>query len=81
MRVSTYLIHDKNGLPITYAAFKDAWQRLMKKALANGLKERFNFHDIKAKGVSDHKHKHSGHKSAAMKAVYDRKLDKVEGTR
>lgn len=80
-KVSPFLIHDKDGRPIRYEAFKTAWHRLMKKALENGLKEKFTFHDVKAKGVSDHKHKHSGHKSATMRAVYDRKLDEIEGTR
>ncbi len=79
--ISIYLIHDKHGQPIRYQAFKTAWQRLMHTALKQGLKEKFTFHDIKAKGVSDHKQKHSGHKSATMRAVYDRTLDKIKGTR
>lgn len=79
--MSPFLIHDKDGCPVHYEAFKTAWHRLMKKALDSGLKEKYTFHDIKAKGVSDHKQKHSGHKSATMRNVYDRKLDEIEGTR
>ncbi|WP_423063880.1 hypothetical protein [Candidiatus Paracoxiella cheracis] len=79
--ISSYLIHDKDGLPIQEEAFTSAWQRLMKRALKHGLKERFTFHDIKAKGVSDHEKKHSGHHSDRMKRVYDRKVEHIESTR
>ncbi len=44
------------------------------------LVERFTFHDIKAKGVSDHGSHHSGHKSARMTDVYLRKLEEAKAT-
>lgn len=78
---SRYLIHDKHGAKILYPAFRSAWRRLIHRALASGLSDRFTFHDIKAKGVSDHKSKASGHKFAAMQAVYDRKVREIKSTR
>lgn len=53
----------------------------MKQALANGLKESFTLHDLKAKGVSDHDKKASGHKTKKMHAVYDRKRGVVAPTK
>lgn len=76
-----YLLHDKNGLPIKKNAFDSAWQRIMKAALKNGLEEPFTFHDLKAKGITDHKDKHGGHKSGKMKRVYDRLPDLVKATK
>lgn len=80
-RFSHFLIHDKDGLPIKYGAFSSAWRRTMDKAFKNGLKESFTFHDIKAKGVSDHEDKASGHRSMRMLDVYDRKTDEIKSTR
>jgi len=45
------------------------------------LGEHFTFHDIKAKGVSDHDTNHSGHKSRKMRGVYIRKGVKIKATR
>jgi hypothetical protein len=56
----------------------------MKKALVSGLRNRFTFHDLKAKGISDDtgdKQRGSGHKSASMMNVYDRKPAKVSPIR
>ncbi len=72
-----YLIHDKNGKPITKRGFDSAFRRLMVKLKAAGI-ESFTFHDLKAKGVTDHKD-HAG-VSERMKKVYVRKLSKVEAT-
>lgn len=77
------LIHDRKGGVLCYDAFSTSWQRLMKRAKEEGI-EPFTFHDLKAKGVSDFegdKQKASGHKTAAMVAVYDRKVPTVESTR
>lgn len=73
----TFLIHNKHGQPIKKNAFDSAWRRLMVKVEALGI-ERFTFHDLKAKGVTDHKD-HAG-VSDRMKKVYVRKLSKVEAT-
>lgn len=67
------LFHSKTGMAIPKEAFKTAWGRVMNQALSAGLSDRFTFHDIKAKGVSDHESKSSGHKTKKMQAVYDRK--------
>ena len=60
-------------------AFDSAWRRLMARAEKAGV-ERFTFHDLKAKGVSDHNSNHSGHRSVGMRKVYVRKLQLVEPT-
>jgi len=86
----TYLIHTKKGLPISKNAFDSAWQRVMKKAVTTGIKigdkqlkleEPFNFHDLKAKGVSDHTEHESGHRSEKAHKIYMRKLRKVDATK
>jgi hypothetical protein len=41
----------------------------------------FNFHDLKAKGVSDHTEHHSGHKTEKARQIYIRKLQQVDATR
>lgn len=79
--ISPWLIHDRQGQPIKASAQDTAWQRLMDKALANGLKERFTFHDIKAKGVTDHAEQWAGHKSERMREVYVRKPREIDATR
>lgn len=78
--LSHYLIHRKDGRAYTKNALDSAWQRLIKKALDNGLKERFRFHDLKAAGVSYHETHHSGHKSEKARAVYLRQTDRVKPT-
>jgi integrase len=67
------LFHSKSGMAIPVESFKTAWGRVMREAVKQGLKERFTFHDIKAKGVSDHDTKASGHRTKKAQAVYDRK--------
>ena len=87
---SRLLFKDKKGLAISETAFNSAWRRIRGKAMTEGLeingvtvklKEAFNFHDLKAKGVTDHKDKASGHKSKKMQAVYDRKPSIIDSTR
>lgn len=60
-------------------AFDSAWRRLMSKAEAEGV-ERFTFHDLKARAVSDHVNNWAGHRGANMRKVYVRKLQKIEAT-
>lgn len=45
------------------------------------LEEKFNFHDLKAKGVSDHTENYSSHKSEKARQIYIRKLKEVDATR
>lgn len=78
------LFHSKNGEPIPKESFKTAWRRVMDEALKNGLKQSFTFQDLKAKGVSDHETKASGHRptsSKKMLEVYNRKPNKIPSTR
>lgn len=79
--ISRPLIHGRNGRAIPAETRKTAMTRIMAEALRSGLKERFTFHDIKAKGISDHKNKQGGHRSKKMQAVYDRKPDVTLATR
>lgn len=67
------------GQKYTSEGFRALWQRGMKRALRSGaLKERFTFHDLRAKTVSDSKSledamTRAGHQSMTMtRSVYDR---------
>ena len=79
--ISPWLLHNKDGSHIKMEAFGSARGRLMTKALKNGLAERFNFHDIKAKGQTDDEEGWSGHKSARMREIYERKARLKRATR
>ena len=78
--ISPFLLHGSDGQKIKDSAFNSAWQRMMKKFHAAGGVH-FTFHDIKAKGVTDHTEHASGHKSERAKAIYIRKPDLVAPTR
>ena len=81
---STYLIHNKRGQRIRDEAFKSAWQRAIAKAIKKSEIERFTFHDLKRKGVSDFagdKLLASGHHSAAMLRVYDVSVGTIPATK
>lgn len=79
--ISPWLLHGKDGDAIKPEAFSTAWQRLMAKALENGLKERFTFHDLKAKGLTDDSEHWAGHKSERMRQVYHRLAREKQATR
>lgn len=79
-------VSDVNGDPyicyrFTHSGFSSAWRRLMAKAEKEAGITRFNYHDLKAKGISDHQTNHSGHRSGAMRKVYIRTLQEVPATR
>lgn len=87
--ITPYLIHDKEGRPINQNTFESAWKRLMERAIKGvevepgkilKIEKAFTFHDLKAKGVSDHKNHESGHLSERAKAVYIRKLPEIDAT-
>lgn len=72
----------KTHRDMTKAGFHTAWTRIMQGAMEKGLCEYFHYHDIKAKGVTDHKNPNAGkHLSKKMLAVYNRKPDIMEPTR
>lgn len=80
---SLFIIHDARGQKITESAFKSAWTRLKKRMVLAGI-EPFNFHDLKAAGVSDFegdKLAASGHRDAKMLKTYDRKKHSVDATK
>jgi integrase len=88
--ISPYLLHGADGQPLSYPAVRSAFARALKKAqdekLAHKdqrpvLKKAFTVHDLKAKGITDHKHHHGGHRSARMREVYVRKAEEVDSTR
>lgn len=89
-----YVIRRRNGKPYTSYGFRSIWQRYMTKALGvknkDGtwkhepvIKQRYTFHDIRAKTVSDTVNiqdafDRAGHTSMAMtRGVYDRGTRKV----
>jgi integrase len=83
-----YIIRTRHGLPFTPEGFRTLFQRKMKEAMALGiLKERFTFHDIRAKSASDNKSIQAacdllGHQDVRMtKSVYDRNIRIVEPLR
>lgn len=80
---ATYVIHNEHGQPFTYDAFRHHWKRAKDLAAERDCELRFDFtfHDIKAKAVSDYegnKQDFSGHKTASMVAVYDRRMKRVK---
>lgn len=80
---SMYLFCKPNGQAYTVDGFKSMYKRAMLKALEKGiLKQKFNFHDLRAKTYSDDENeqqriKRAGHVDASMGRVYDRKEKKV----
>ena len=83
-RLRDALSHVRGGDMVTHrysqSAFSSAWRRLMARAKKAGI-EPFRFHDLKAKGISDHQPNHAGHRSPAMRKTYVRKLQEVPATR
>jgi len=80
------IISNERGLAYTSNGFKSNWQRLMNKALETDIiKNRFTFHDLRAKAGSDaeeNAQKLLGHASAATtKRIYERKPQKVQPIR
>jgi len=78
--INPHLIRGKTGGPLTESGFQTLWQRLMKHAEQLGI-ERFTFHDLKARGITDtdgNKQTASGHKTAAMIDTYNRKPEIVK---
>jgi integrase len=47
------LICNRKGRAYSPNGFQSQWQRLMRRAVKDGLKERFHFHDLRAKSASD----------------------------
>lgn len=80
-----YVVRNRHGKPYTGEGFRACWQRVMRKAVSTGaIKERFTFHDLRAKAISDTKDiqkafEGAGHTSMAMtRGVYDRGIREVD---
>lgn len=78
--ISPYLLHGADGQIISTPAFNSAWRRLMAKLKQRGGAA-FPFHDLKAKGITDHTEHASGHRSAKQRDDYIRKPDLIKPTR
>jgi len=83
-----HLIRTECGNPFTSEGFRANWQRYMRKAIKLGvIKERFTFHDIRAKCVSDTENindamNRAGHTNMSMtRTVYDRAARRVSALR
>lgn len=77
-----YVISSRNGQPYTRGGFNSSWQRAQVAALAAGvLLQRFRFHDLKVKALSDFRGgdrvEFSGHKSRSQAERYNRTPDRV----
>lgn len=79
--ISPWLLHGPDGDKVKMEAFSTAWGRLMTRAMGKGLKERFTFHDLKAKGYTDDTEHWAGHKSEKMRQVYQRLAKEKKATR
>src|SRR5690606_17046925 len=83
-----YVLHTRKGKPYSSDGFRAIWQRYMRKAVETGvIQERFRFHDLRAKSVSDEDdveiaQLRAGHVSKAMTLrVYSRKMRRVKALR
>lgn len=81
-----YVVRSRKGIAYTSEGFRAVWQRLLRRALRCGaISERFTFHDLRAKAISDTKEiqkafEGAGHTSIAMtRGVYDRGVRVVDG--
>ena len=81
---SPFLFPDKDGSRLTEKKFSSRFRDIMRRLVESGKltrEERFTFHDMKAKGVSDHEEQYSGHKTKKGKKIYIRKAPKVKGSK
>lgn len=85
---NVYVIRKRLGDPYSSEGFRAIWQRYMRRLVrSQALRERFTFHDIRAKSVSDaatlnEAFERAGHTSMAMtRGVYDRGIRKVKPLR
>ena len=78
---SEYLFCDPGGGQMKKNTLDSQWNRIISQAVEEELvQDRFHFHDLKAKGVSDHEEQISGHTTEDMKLVYVRNTQEVKGT-
>jgi integrase len=78
--INAHLVRNTRGEKYTRDGFESVWYKFMHDVVGDRV-EHFTFHDFKAAGISDtagDKQTASGHKTAAMVAVYNRKLARVK---
>lgn len=82
------VIRTRRGAPYTSEGFRACWQRTVQRAMRKRiLEERFTFHDLRAKSVSDSTSleaafERAGHTSMSMtRGTYDRGVRKVTALR
>ena len=83
--IGGHVLRTRRGTPYTSEGFRAMWQRMIVRAVARGvIAERFTFHDLRAKSVSDSKtleeaFERAGHTTMAMtRGVYDRNFRLVK---
>lgn len=76
------LIVSESGTPLTKSALDSAWQRMIRRAITEGVIEpgqRFALHGLKHRGITDSDDKASGgHRSEAMRQLYDHAIPVVQ---
>lgn len=79
---TSHILRGRTGRGYTRTGFNAVWQREQRAALESGaLKERFRFHDLKIKAISDFEgdtQRFSGHKTRSMAERYNRTPDHVD---
>lgn len=76
------LVVSESGTPLTKSALDSAWQRMIRRAITQGVIEpdqRFALHGLKHRGITDSDDKASGgHRSEAMRQLYDHAVPTVK---
>lgn len=75
------LVVSESGTPLTKSALDSAWQRMIRRAVAEGVIEkdqRFALHGLKHRGITDSEDKSAGgHVTEAMCQLYDHSVPEV----
>ncbi|HHA2735544.1 MULTISPECIES: integrase [Stenotrophomonas] len=76
------LLVSESGTPLTKSALDSAWQRMVRRAIAEGVIEkgqRFALHGLKHRGITDSEDKGAGgHVTEAMRQLYDHSVPVVK---
>lgn len=94
---SHYLFYGNDGQPVKIDAFRTAWGKLMDRCLGKKpwarkrgekpiykavINERFTFHDLKHKGITDHDDERAGgHQTKKMHDLYDHSEEEIDATK
>lgn len=76
---SPYLVHDGKGQPISATKLRSMWKRAWRGAPDDI--EYFTYHDIKARGVTDHPDQETGDRSKKMDEIYIRENRREKPTK